>query len=183
MRQGGRHAGMKAAGLAKCTYMLYAILCMVLMCHAIPYAGKEFMTVYHTDSEAGTREVAKKLALRLKKGTFIALNGELGAGKTAFVKGIAEGLCISEDIVSPTYTLLCIYETGELPLYHFDVYRLGGPEGLLDIDFYEYAEGDGVCVCEWASLILTALPEKRINVAISYAGESKRKIEIDEPEE
>ncbi len=138
------------------------------------------MQEFMSESEQETKEFAKKLAFQLGKGSFLAVYGDLGAGKTAFVKGIAEGLQVSEDIVSPTFTILRAYESGHLPLYHFDVYRIADEEELYEIGFEEYAEGDGVCVCEWANLIPDALPPERLDVTIERRGDSRRKIVIRE---
>ena len=129
----------------------------------------------YTDSEKETAGIAEKLAGGIGPGCFIALNGDLGAGKTAFVKGLAKGLGIKEPIVSPTFTLLRVYESGRLPMYHFDIYRLGGGAGLEDIDFYDYAEGDGVCVCEWAGLAEDELPPDRLDINIERLPEDGRR--------
>ncbi|MDL2237754.1 tRNA (adenosine(37)-N6)-threonylcarbamoyltransferase complex ATPase subunit type 1 TsaE [Christensenellaceae bacterium OttesenSCG-928-K19] len=138
------------------------------------------MAVYTTNSEAETQDCARTFAKTLEQGSFVALNGDLGAGKTAFVKGIASGLGISDAVVSPTYTLLRVYESGRLPLYHYDVYRLEGEDELADIGFYDYAEGGGVCVCEWAERIAEELPIKRIDINIERLDEQKRKIIIEQ---
>ena len=114
------------------------------------------MQEYFSDSEQNTKEIAKKLAFHLGKGSFLAVYGDLGVGKTAFVKGLAEGLGVSENIVSPTFTILRAYESGKLPLYHLDVYRIADEDELFEIGFDDYAEGDGICVCECANLITQA---------------------------
>lgn len=136
------------------------------------------MAELYTYSEEETIDYARKLAEGLCAGSFISLSGDLGAGKTAFTKGIAQGLGINETIVSPTFTILRIYETGRLPLYHFDVYRIGVDE-LAETDFYEFAFGGGVCVCEWAELIESELPDVRIDVKIERAGEDARRIIVE----
>lgn len=138
------------------------------------------MQEFLSDHEQKTKEFAKKLASDLKKGSFLAVYGDLGAGKTAFVKGIAEGLGVEESIVSPTYTILRAYESGRLPLYHFDVYRIADEDELYETGFEEYALGDGVCVCEWANLIPDALPIPRIDIHIERMGEMDRKIIMQE---
>lgn len=119
-----------------------------------------------TNSEEETAAYAKSLASLLKAGDFIALNGCLGAGKTAFVRGLAQGLSVRERVVSPTFTLLRWYDSGTLPLYHFDFYRVHSSNELEDIGFYDCAEQDGVCVCEWAELIVEALPQNRLEISI-----------------
>ncbi len=138
------------------------------------------MQEYFSDSEEKTKEIAKKLAFHLGKGSFLAVYGDLGAGKTAFVKGLAEGLGVSENIVSPTFTILRAYESGTLPLYHLDVYRIADEDELFEIGFDDYAEGDGVCVCEWADLIPDALPEKRLDITIERISDHERRIVVKE---
>jgi tRNA threonylcarbamoyladenosine biosynthesis protein TsaE len=131
-----------------------------------------------TNSEEETADCAARIGRTLGPGCFLALNGDLGAGKTVFVRGLAQGLGVREHIVSPTFTLLREYDSGRLPLYHFDVYRLGGADGLEDTGFYELAEADGVCVCEWSDLVQGALPASRMDVRITRMDENSRRIEI-----
>lgn len=138
------------------------------------------MQEFLSDYESKTKEFAKKLASHLVQGSFLAVYGDLGAGKTAFVQGLAEGLGVRESIVSPTYTILRVYESGRLPLYHFDVYRIADEDELYETGFDEYAAGDGICVCEWADLIPDALPVPRYDVRIERTGESTRKITLQE---
>ena len=99
-------------------------------------------------------------------GQVYCLDGDLGTGKTVFAKGFARGLGITEDVTSPTFTILQIYEGGTLPLYHFDVYRIGDPEELYEIGFEEYFYGNGVCLVEWASLVDELIPEDAVHVTI-----------------
>lgn len=141
------------------------------------------MAVYKTNSEEETIACAAAFAKTLAAGRFISLDGDLGAGKTAFAKGIARGLGVKESVVSPTYTILRVYESGRLPLYHYDVYRMESEDDLQDIGFYDYAEGDGVCVCEWAGRIAEALPQNHTSVTIRYVDENKREIEIGQVDE
>jgi tRNA threonylcarbamoyladenosine biosynthesis protein TsaE len=101
----------------------------------------------------------------LRKGDNVCLIGELGTGKTAFTGGIAKGLGIGGYITSPTFTIVNEYE-GRLPLYHFDVYRISDVDEMLDTGYYEYIDGDGVTVIEWADLIRDILPSERIEVRI-----------------
>ncbi|MEF9989164.1 MAG: tRNA (adenosine(37)-N6)-threonylcarbamoyltransferase complex ATPase subunit type 1 TsaE [Christensenellaceae bacterium] len=142
--------------------------------------GGKYMQEFFSESEQQTQEFAKKLAYRLEKGSFIAVYGDLGAGKTAFVKGLAQGLGIKDSIVSPTFTILRAYEDAKIPLYHFDVYRIDDEDELFEIGFDEYANGEGVCVCEWANLIPHALPKVRMDITIERISDSKRRILIDE---
>lgn len=124
------------------------------------------MKKYITDSPSETRAVAAEFAKTLSPGSVVCMYGDLGAGKTAFAQGMAEGLGIDEPVTSPTFTIINEYE-GTLPLYHFDVYRVGDSAGMVETGFDEYIDGDGICVIEWAELIEDILPDDRINVTIS----------------
>ena len=132
--------------------------------------------------EKDTYELAAQLAAAAKKGDIIALTGDLGAGKTAFTKGFAKGLGIKEPITSPTYTFVQIYESGRLPLYHFDVYRIGDISEMDEIGYEDYFYGDGVSVMEWADLVEPILPEETVRISITKdpaKGPDYRKITID----
>ena len=129
-----------------------------------------------------TELLGEKIADRLKKGTVIALIGELGTGKTAMTKAIAKGLGITENVNSPTFTLVQEYYSGKLPFFHFDVYRVDAIDELDVIDFNEYFYSDGICVVEWADLIEEELPDEAIRVFIEYAKEEdSRIIKIEDP--
>jgi len=129
-----------------------------------------------------TELLGEKIADRLKKGTVIALIGELGTGKTAMTKAIAKGLGITENVNSPTFTLVQEYYSGKLPFFHFDVYRVDALDELDVIDFNEYFYSDGICVVEWADLIEEELPDEAIRVFIEYAKEEdSRIIKIEDP--
>ena len=133
-------------------------------------------------SEKDTYELASKLAGKAKKGDIIALTGDLGVGKTAFTKGFAKGLGIDEPITSPTYTFVQIYESGRLPLYHFDVYRIGDISEMDEIGYEDYFYGDGISVMEWADLVEPILPAGTVRIAISKdpsKGPDYRKITVD----
>ncbi|MDO4284452.1 MAG: tRNA (adenosine(37)-N6)-threonylcarbamoyltransferase complex ATPase subunit type 1 TsaE [Eubacteriales bacterium] len=116
--------------------------------------------IFETNSAEETFAVGKAIGEAARPGEVYALLGDLGVGKTVFTQGFAQGLGISEAVSSPTFTILQIYEEGRLPLYHFDVYRIGDPEEMEEIGFDEYADGDGVCLIEWANLIEELLPER-----------------------
>ncbi|RYG71144.1 tRNA (adenosine(37)-N6)-threonylcarbamoyltransferase complex ATPase subunit type 1 TsaE [Lentibacillus lipolyticus] len=118
-----------------------------------------------------TQHVGEKLARLLRPGDVITLEGDLGAGKTTFAKGIAHGLGVKRTVNSPTFTIIKEYE-GELPFYHMDVYRLEDTDE--DIGFDEYFNGNGVCVVEWAHFIEEYLPEAYLAISISYADEHSR---------
>jgi len=117
----------------------------------------------------------------LKKGDIVCLSGDLGTGKTAFVGGIAKAFSIDSYITSPTFTIVNEY-SGEIPLYHFDVYRIGDIDELYDIGFEEYLYSDGVVVIEWAELVKDAIPEENIWIEITKdlsIGTDARKIKIE----
>lgn len=116
--------------------------------------------------EEDTLRIGEKLAQSCSAGSIVLLDGELGTGKTVFTKGFGKGLGINEPISSPTFTILQIYETGCLPLYHFDVYRIGDIEEMEEIGYEDYFYGKGVCLIEWAVLIKEILPEQVIEVTI-----------------
>ncbi len=119
-------------------------------------------------------KLARKLGERLQAGDVLTLEGDLGAGKTTFTKGLGQGLDVKRTINSPTFTIVKEYE-GRLPLYHIDAYRLEDSEE--DIGFEEYFQGDGVTVVEWAQFIQEYLPERRLDLTITYLDESGRFIE------
>lgn len=123
-------------------------------------------TEYISEGHRDTFELGKKTGLSAKAGEVYALSGDLGAGKTVFTQGFAEGFGIKDIVVSPTFTILQIYEDGRLPLYHFDVYRIGDDSEMEEIGFYEYICGDGVCLIEWADIIEDILPVGCIRVEI-----------------
>ena len=126
-----------------------------------------------------TIEIGSKIAKDLKPGDVVALIGDLGSGKTVLTKGIARGLGVKETryVNSPTFVIIKEHK-GNIPLYHFDLYRLNKTGMYDEIGFEEYFYGDGVTVIEWADKIEKLLPKKRIEVRLSVAGEDKRKIEI-----
>jgi len=101
-----------------------------------------------------------------KPGMVISLTGDLGVGKTVFTQGLARGLGIEEPVNSPTFTIVQVYEEGRLPLYHFDVYRIGDIEEMDEIGYEDYFYGEGVCLIEWADLIKEILPEQMCRVTI-----------------
>lgn len=136
-----------------------------------------------TNSYEETERAAAELAKTLKGGEVIAMYGDLGAGKTAFVRGLARGLGIEGHITSPTFTIMNAY-SGRLPLYHFDVYRIADPDEMYEIGYEDYIESDGVCVIEWAELIADILPEEHIRIDInkdSTKGDDYREITVSVP--
>lgn len=122
--------------------------------------------IYETNSEKETFELGKNLGEQAKAGQIFCLNGDLGVGKTVFTQGFAKGLSIEENVNSPTFTIIQVYEEGRIPLYHFDVYRIGDPEEMYEIGYEEYFFGEGVCLIEWSKLIEELIPEEAINIEI-----------------
>ena len=132
---------------------------------------------YITNSPAQTEAVGAALASCLKPGTVIAYRGDLGAGKTAFTRGLARGLGVTERVTSPTYTIVNEYLSGRMPLFHFDMYRLSSSDDLWDIGWEDYIERGGVCAVEWSENVRDAM-EGAITVCIQKTGEESRKITI-----
>lgn len=132
-----------------------------------------------TKDEKETYELGVKIGELLVPGTVLSLNGELGAGKTHFTKGIATGLCVEEYITSPSFTILNEYE-GRLPLHHFDVYRIEDIDEMYEIGFDEYLYGDGICVVEWGNMVKDMLPQDTINIIINRLDDNMREIFIEE---
>lgn len=122
-----------------------------------------------------TASFAKSLGELLQAGDVLTLEGDLGAGKTTFSKGIAKGLGVTRNVNSPTFTIMKEYQ-GRLPLYHMDVYRLG--DEWEDLGFDEYFEGEGVCLVEWAHLIKEQLPSERLEISIFHVSEEERRFEL-----
>ena len=130
-----------------------------------------------TNSPQETEAVGARLAEQLKPGTVIAYKGDLGAGKTAFTRGLARGLGITDPVTSPTYTIVNEYLGGRLPLFHFDMYRLHSADDLFDIGWDDYLERGGVCAVEWSENVAEAM-EDPITVTIEKLGEDSRKITV-----
>ena len=126
----------------------------------------ENITVIESFSADETLKLGQSLGEQAKPGEVYTLIGDLGVGKTVLTQGIAEGLAITEAICSPTFTIVQVYEEGRLPLYHFDVYRIGDPEEMDEIGYEDYFYGDGVTLIEWANLIEELLPEHHKEITI-----------------
>ena len=120
-----------------------------------------------SNSEAETFREGFALGEKAKPGTVYALTGDLGVGKTAFIKGVAKGLGIEESVNSPTFTIVQVYDTGRLPFYHFDVYRIADVDEMDEIGYEDYFFGDGVCFVEWANLIEEIMPENTVWIHIA----------------
>lgn len=132
----------------------------------------EKITIYN---EKDTWDFGRKLAEKLAPGAVIALIGDLGTGKTTLTKSIAKGLGINEMITSPTFTIVQEYHDGRLPLYHFDVYRICDVEEMYELGYEEYFFGQGVCIVEWADLILDLIPEGSIIIRIEYGAKEEER--------
>jgi tRNA threonylcarbamoyladenosine biosynthesis protein TsaE len=134
--------------------------------------------IYHSSSAEQTAAIARRLAPTLAPGTVLALIGPLGAGKTAFVQGLASGLGIPpRDVVSPTYTLIHEH-AGTLPLFHADLYRLAGPGEAAELGLEGYAERGGILAVEWAERAAGLLPAGTLRVTFEILGARERRISI-----
>ena len=129
-----------------------------------------------TFNEEELKEYGRKLGRALSSGTVIALIGDLGAGKTTLTKAIAKGLDVEEHVTSPTFTLINEYESGRLPLYHFDVYRIDDIDEMNMLGYEEYFYGNGVTVVEWADKTMELLPKGTTIIEISYGEEPDTRI-------
>ena len=133
---------------------------------------------YTTNSPAQTEAIGAALAKILAPGTVIAYRGDLGAGKTAFTRGLARGLGFNELVTSPTYTIVNEYLGGRLPLFHFDMYRLHSADDLWDIGWEDYLDRGGICAVEWSENVADAL-EDPIVITIEKLGEDTRRITLE----
>ncbi|MBR4990795.1 MAG: tRNA (adenosine(37)-N6)-threonylcarbamoyltransferase complex ATPase subunit type 1 TsaE [Oscillospiraceae bacterium] len=131
-----------------------------------------------TNSPVETEKIGAALGNIIKPGTVIAYRGDLGAGKTAFTRGLARGLGSSEMVTSPTYTIVNEYLGGRMPLFHFDMYRLASSDDLWDIGWEDYLDRNGVCAVEWSENVEDAL-EDPIIITIEKLGEESRRITIE----
>ena len=134
---------------------------------------------YESYSQKQTEEIGFNMAQDARAGSFYALIGDLGAGKTAFVRGFARGLGVDE-VSSPTFAIVNEYE-GSLPMYHFDVFRIGSADELIDTGYEEYFYGNGVSLVEWADMVLDALPQNAIILKFerdANLGDNFRRIEV-----
>ena len=137
------------------------------------------MQQFRTGSEAETEALGRSLGEVLEAGSVVAFTGDLGAGKTAFTRGLARGLGIRGRVTSPTFTIVNEYEGGRLPLFHFDMYRLSGEEELFEIGWEDYLSRGGVCAVEWSEHVAGALEPETIWVEIRRGGgEEQREIVI-----
>lgn len=136
----------------------------------------EIKRIIKIKNEKETENFGRRLGECLSAGDVVAMVGDLGTGKTTLTGYIARGLGIKETVSSPTFTIIKEYNSGRLPLYHFDVYRIGDPEELFNIGADEYFDGDGVCVVEWADLVSEELPENSKYIFIEYGEKEGERI-------
>ena len=133
---------------------------------------------FNTYSPQETEAVGQALGRVLQPGSVLAYEGDLGAGKTAFTRGLARGLDATDPVTSPTYTIVNEYLSGRLPLFHFDMYRLASSDDLWDIGWEDYLERGGICAVEWSENVADAM-EDAIRVRIEKTGEESRRITIE----
>jgi len=129
-----------------------------------------------SNAKEDTVALGKAIASKLSPGDVILLEGDLGAGKTSFVGGVAKGLHIQGDVISPTFNIMKCYFEGDLPLYHIDAYRLEGQNIELGLD--EYIEGDGACFIEWPTYIAPLIPEEHLRIVLEHRGGDTRNITL-----
>ncbi|MCT4619752.1 MAG: tRNA (adenosine(37)-N6)-threonylcarbamoyltransferase complex ATPase subunit type 1 TsaE [Marinisporobacter sp.] len=130
-----------------------------------------------SNNEQRTYDLGYKLGTLLERGDVVCLTGDLGAGKTTISKAIAKGLEVEEYVTSPTFTIIHEY-MGRIPLYHFDVYRIGEIEEMEDLGYEEYFYGEGVCLIEWASQIEELIPKEHLWIHIKRVDENTREVKI-----
>ena len=135
---------------------------------------------FYTENEGETEALGERVGRACVSGTVLALYGGLGAGKTAFTRGVARGLKVPDRVTSPTFAIVNEYE-GRLPLFHFDMYRLRDAEELYDIGWEDYLARGGVCVVEWSENVESALPQDAVRIRMEPAagGEESRKILVE----
>ena len=132
-----------------------------------------------TNSPEETEKIGAAVGRIIPAGTVLAYRGDLGAGKTAFTRGLAAGLGYKGRVTSPTFAIVNEYEGGRLPLFHFDMYRLNSADDLFDIGWEDYLSRGGVCAVEWSENVMDALPEDTVWVRIAREGDTGRSITIE----
>jgi tRNA threonylcarbamoyladenosine biosynthesis protein TsaE len=134
-----------------------------------------------SNSESETSQAGRALAAQLDRGSCVALYGDLGAGKTSFVRGLAEGLGLKAHVTSPTFTIVNEYP-GDIPLFHFDLYRIEDESELFELGWDDYFERGGILAVEWGEKAAHSFPAGTVRVTIEKTGECSRRIQIDKPE-
>lgn len=127
-------------------------------------------------SKEQTRALGEALAQKLFPGSVVLLEGDLGAGKTTLVGGVAKGLGVEGDVISPTFNIMKCYFRGKMPLYHIDAYRLEGQN--IELGLEENIEGDGACFIEWPQFIMPLIPDEHLRITLHHQGDNRRSIEI-----
>ena len=145
---------------------------------ALQRKAEDLKMIYETNSPEETEQLGEALGRIVRPGTVIAYQGDLGAGKTAFTRGLARGLGYAEPVTSPTYTIVNEYLGGRLPLFHFDMYRLRSAEDLWDIGWEDYLDRGGVCCVEWSENVAEAL-ENPLTISIEKLGDTTRRITLE----
>ena len=130
-------------------------------------------------SEAQTQRLGLRLGTLVSPGSVILLEGTMGSGKTVFAQGVALGLEVKEQVTSPSYTLIKEYQSGRLPFYHIDLYRIDSSDSLWSLGLEEYLEGDGICVIEWARKARDFLPETWLLINIEIMADTKRTLHFE----
>ena len=133
---------------------------------------------FATNTPSQTEALGEAVGKQVKPGTLIAYRGDLGAGKTAFTRGLARGLGIDEIVTSPTYTIVNEYLSGRIPLFHFDMYRLASSDDLFDIGWEDYLGRGGVCAVEWSENVADAMEDAMV-VTIEKTGDTSRRITLE----
>ncbi len=133
-----------------------------------------------TDSATETESAGARLGAMVQPGDIVAMFGDLGSGKTAFVRGMAQGMGLDARVFSPTFTIVNEYD-GPVPLFHFDMYRLSGSDELFEIGWEDYVNRGGVCAVEWSENVADAFPPETITVRFTKTGDNSRRIEINFP--
>ena len=136
------------------------------------------MLAYESAGVDQTMELGRSLAELVRAGDVVVLTGDLGAGKTQFAKGFAVGLGVDDEVTSPTFTIMVEYVGDELPLLHFDLYRLESVEALEDIDYFGMLESGGVCLVEWGDKFPEALPDDYLELALEVLDDGRRRLEL-----
>lgn len=140
------------------------------------------MIEFNTAGPEETRQLGESMAQKLRGGEVLLLEGPLGAGKSEFARGVARGLGVVETVTSPSFTILNVYTSGRIPLYHFDWYRLESAEELYEMGMDEYLGGEGVALVEWPGRCPEALPARFTMIEILPVGEKTRRIRMTEAE-
>ena len=132
--------------------------------------------IMESHSQEETYELGRQLALAAEPGQVYTLIGDLGVGKTVFTQGFAAGLDVKDYVNSPTFTIVQVYDDGRMPLYHFDVYRIGDVDEMYELGYEDYFYGNGLCIIEWADIIEEIIPDEAITIRISYGSTESERI-------